>query len=45
MRAMFAEEQREVVGLRAENATLRAQLAQLRGPMGGLAQPPDAHIE
>ena len=38
MRSLLAEEQREMHSLRAENAQLRQQVAEMRGPMGGLAQ-------
>ena len=37
-RAMLAEEQREVQLLRQENASLRQQMSEMRGPLGGLAQ-------
>ena len=38
MRSLLAEEQREMHSLRAENAQLRQQVAEMRGPLGGLAQ-------
>ena len=38
MRALLAEEQREVASLRAENAMLRQQVQEMRGPLGGLPQ-------